>query len=319
MSDQLESGPIVVGIDETGSSDAALAWAVDEARRQGRQLTLMHATRPVYGVPAYPFSRPSAVFGWVPERAVQAPAPEDDHVLAKAARWVRSQACEVDYEVATRVENPAAMLIDASRTAACVVVGGRSRGRVTSALLGSTSMDVAAHAACPAVVVRGQHERGDADDESQPVQVKYGPVVVGSDGSDVSESALAEGFRQAEARGVPLVALHAWSLDFDGTGFAVLSSERDRRDAEEHERTVADRVVAAWSEKYPHVPVESRVVNGHPVQMLVDASGDAGLLVVGERGRGGFHDLVLGSVAQGVLHHADCPVMVVRSTETSRT
>jgi nucleotide-binding universal stress UspA family protein len=61
------------------------------------------------------------------------------------------------------------------------------------------------------------------------------------------------------------------------------------------------------------VNVERRVVEGAPAAVLVDESRDADLLVVGSRGRGGFAQLLLGSVSQQCAHHANCPVVIVRS------
>lgn len=70
--------------------------------------------------------------------------------------------------------------------------------------------------------------------------------------------------------------------------------------------------MAGWSEKYPDVPVEFRVVRDHPVRALVEAAGGARLLVVGSHGRGPMSGALLGSVSHGALHHATGPVAVVR-------
>ncbi|WP_265584010.1 universal stress protein [Streptomyces chromofuscus] len=68
---------------------------------------------------------------------------------------------------------------------------------------------------------------------------------------------------------------------------------------------------AGRQDKYPQVEVRHTVVRGHPVRVLSDAAQWAVLLVVGSRGLGGFSGLLLGSVSQGLLHHAPCPVAVV--------
>lgn len=64
--------------------------------------------------------------------------------------------------------------------------------------------------------------------------------------------------------------------------------------------------------KYPDVAMHEESVYGHPVDALIQASRTADLLVVGSRGRGALGSAMLGSVSRGVLHHADCPVAVVR-------
>jgi nucleotide-binding universal stress UspA family protein len=74
--------------------------------------------------------------------------------------------------------------------------------------------------------------------------------------------------------------------------------------------------IAPWAEKFPDVVVEPAVVGGHPVRVLTDLSRTAQLLVVGTRGQGGFTGLLLGAVSLQLLHHADCPVLIVRAPVT---
>jgi nucleotide-binding universal stress UspA family protein len=216
----------------------------------------------------------------------------------------------------TAYGNPAALIVAASRGAGLVVVGARGRGALASALLGSTSIDVAAHAHVTVVVVR---------EFPTPLPQRPG-VVVGTDGSDESDAAVAAAFHEADRRDLPLTVVHAWLLDYAasgagyGAGYGVIvPGHADiRRQVGEAAVAVTAESIAGWSEKYPDVVVRQHVVNAHPVQALVDHSAGAELLVVGSRGRGGFAGLLLGSVSQGVLHHAHCPVMVVRTTSGRR-
>jgi nucleotide-binding universal stress UspA family protein len=287
--------PIVVGVDGSKPSAAALDWAIDEASRRHLPLLLCYA-------------RPIDVQGPTSETTFSPSSPEGDAVLGQAVDRVRSLAPGVPVSTATAFGSPGPVLVDASRDAALVVVGARGRGTLASAMLGSTSIDVAAHARCPVMVVR----------DLPSVRTNRPGVVVGSDGSDLSNAAIAAAFLEADARGLPLTVVHAWFVDYNSTGLAVLESAEVRRQLAEEEHAVAAEAVAGWSEKYPDVTVRQHVLNEHPVKALVEHSDGAELVVVGSRGRGGFAGLLLGSVSQGVLHHAHCPVLVVRATgETS--
>jgi nucleotide-binding universal stress UspA family protein len=84
---------------------------------------------------------------------------------------------------------------------------------------------------------------------------------------------------------------------------------------DEEERVLAE-ALGGLGDLYPDVEVVRRLVRGRVRHSLIEASADAGLVVVGARGRGGFAGLLLGSVSQAVLHHAECPVAVVRTEGT---
>lgn len=279
---------IVVGVGDDEASERALQWAVGEAGRRGTSLLLLHASP-------------------MPFRAAVAeePAAGVRRLLHDAAQRVHD--LDPGIEVTTQTEHGRASvaLVDAAHGAELVVVGSRARGAFASAVLGSTSLDVAVHAGCPVVVVRELPAAGTAG------------VVVGSDGSAGSEPAVAEGFRQADARGLPLTVVHAWQLDFAGAGWTPEDSQRVRDEVAEQEKALAAEAVAGWGEKYPDVELRQLVVNAHPVEALVDHSRDAQLVVVGSRGRGGFRGMLLGSVSRDVLGHSHCPVMVVRSAGRS--
>ena len=284
------TGHVVVGVDGQTPADRALDWAIGEAQRAHAPLHLVHA-------------RMMALRGPSVESGFDVHTTESDEILGAATERVRELAPEVSVTTASAYRNAAALLVDESREASCLVVGARGRGALGSVLLGSTSLDVAAHAQCPVVVVR---------ELTQQLPNRPG-VVVGSDGSEISEAAIAAGFEQADRMGIPLTVVHAWFLDYAGTGLAALETDDVRLVVAQEEDAVAAEAVAGWSEKYPDVQVRRHTLRAHPVQALVDHSRGAELVVVGSRGRGGFGGLLLGSVSQGVLHHAHCPVMVVKS------
>jgi nucleotide-binding universal stress UspA family protein len=140
------------------------------------------------------------------------------------------------------------------------------------------------------------------------------PVVVGVDGSASSLRAVDFAFDEAARRATRLVAVHSWWIEVvEGMVVTTPGSPQWQLAAERMHADVAESL-AGHRERYPEVDVEMRMVNDHPVDALVSASGDAALLVVGSRGRGGFAGLLLGSVSRGALTRASCPVAVVPAT-----
>lgn len=138
-------------------------------------------------------------------------------------------------------------------------------------------------------------------------------VVVGIDRSGEARAALAWAAAEAKVRGVPLHVLHAWG----GIGVEVarasgwvkaVTTDMEREAATE----VVDQAVADVLGPHPDVEVVVDVVPGEAPDALVGASRRAALLVVGSRGEGGFAGLRLGSVSEKCVHHAHCPVVVVR-------
>ncbi|WP_051399738.1 universal stress protein [Haloechinothrix halophila] len=139
------------------------------------------------------------------------------------------------------------------------------------------------------------------------------PIVVGIDGSTSALAAVEWAAREATLRGAPLVAVRAWTYATIETGWPTVPMRVSDDDIAGNERRLLDESLAPWQEKYPEVAVEGRVVRGRPVRALLSEGAHAQLLVVGSRGRGAMAGLGLGSVSQGVLHHADRPVAIVRT------
>jgi nucleotide-binding universal stress UspA family protein len=87
---------------------------------------------------------------------------------------------------------------------------------------------------------------------------------------------------------------------------------REREAAEATLRDELERMVTGWRATYPDVTVDSDISVGRAIDVLTDLSRQAQLVVVGTRGQGGFIGLLLGSVSQQLVHHADCPVLIAR-------
>ena len=168
-------------------------------------------------------------------------------------------------------------------------------------------MQVAAHAHCPVVVVRALRAPAAAD----------ASVVVGVDGSESSALAIAYAFEQARSRGVGLTVLHAWRLDHIEGASASAIWTVDWPTFAHGEQILVAESLAGWLEKYPDVAVRQHSLRGLPVEALIRASENACLVVVGTRGRGGFGGLLLGSVSQGVMHGASCPVAIAHGPKDS--
>jgi nucleotide-binding universal stress UspA family protein len=280
--------PIVTGVDGSAESLDAVRWAARAARLHELPLEIVHA-----------LDFPALLAGGV------VPPPEEmlDALRARGRRSLRTAqelaAAQGVSGAATRLDSDRAAqsLIDASRTAALLVVGGSGHGRLTGLLAGSVATAVGTHGYCDTVVVRG-----DCWDEPDAAER---PVVTGIDGGDAGRRVLETALAEARARRAPLVVLHAWADD------PPPRTDLDRRSVTEAgNRLLDDRVLA---HEIGDVLVERVVVRAHPRRELVERSGSAQLVVLGDRGRGGFPGLLLGSTGQALLHHAACPVRLVRT------
>ncbi|MEU4445241.1 universal stress protein [Actinosynnema sp. NPDC050801] len=284
------TAPIVVGVDGSASALTAVKWAAEEAARHRVPLKLVHAfLLPTRGYPEI------VLTGHEVREAFEQQARQ---WLDEAAAVAGETAPGVEVEASVVIDRPAAALIAASRGARLVVLGSRGLGGFSGLLVGSVAVALAAHGESPAVVVRDGVRRD-------------GPVVVGVDGSPASEEAVAFAFAEASLLGAPLTAVIAW------TDFLVDSAYHSRfavdwsQVEDEHLRVLAERL-AGWQEKYPDVHVDRVVVHDRPVRALLKAAEDARLLVVGSHGMGGFTGMLLGSTSQALVHHAPCPLAVVR-------
>jgi nucleotide-binding universal stress UspA family protein len=285
---------ILVGYDGSPSARDAVGWALAEAGMRQAAVRLVHA------------------FGWpIGGGMLVPPVPAGyDLQLRDAAGSMLSEAvaratkqAPVGVSVTGEIiDGPAVVTLCAqSAGASMVVLGSRGLGGFTGLLAGSVTVGVATHAHCPVVVVR--HDGA---------AVPGGPVVVGID--DSAEGRLAVGFavREAAKRGVGLVAVRAWTTPARALSGDPLRVELDVDEMETAERHVVREVIGSWSAQHPGVDVAIRLIQGTPSHALTTASADAQLVVVGSRGRGGFRGLLLGSVSHQLLHHARCPVAVVR-------
>ena len=172
----IPAGTVVVGLDGSHCSDQALDWAIDHARRERCQLTLVHGLEPMH------------------ERA------EALDMLVRAREHCLAVAPDLAVHMALWMTDPRVALLDLGEGAATVVVGSHGRGPVSSMLLGSVGLSVTRHAPCPVVVVRPHH----------PGLVRNGVLAVTD---DPSGPVAAYATRQAELRGLPVAIRSADQVD----------------------------------------------------------------------------------------------------------
>jgi nucleotide-binding universal stress UspA family protein len=291
MSTRSTQSTILVAVDGSPESDAAVVWAARESVLREAPVTLMHVIAPVLvSLPVEPMFR---VPGWYENSA--------RHLLRHAERDFQSSLAQPlagDLHLAIDHGNPVGRLVEATKDTQMVVVGSRGLGAFGRPALGSVSAGLLHHAHCPVAVIRAGASSHGVD----------APVVVGIDGSPASEDATALAFDEASRRGVDLVALLAWS---DVDVYSVLGD--DWRDLETRATDLLNDRLGSWQELYPGTLVHRRVVCDNAAHSLTEESSDAQLVVVGSRGRGRFARTLLGSTSSSVVRRSSAPVIVVRN------
>lgn len=289
-------------MDGSAAALRAACWAAEEAARLQVPLRLMHAA-----------AVPALVYGG----GLGPPGGVSEAVESEGARWLAEARTTIvdlhpDLPITVDLESndPIPMLLGESDEARLIVLGATGAGGFEGILAGSIAVTLAAHSHCPVAVIRGTDVAG--------VTSPDGPVVVGVDSSTVSEPALAMAFEEAASRGAELVAVHAWATFSSDSVYSYarqVLSDWDGLDSSE--RAVLTDRLDSWQDRYPEVKVRPVVARDRAVRSLLNHSADAQLLVVGSRGRGGFAGLALGSTSQALVHHATCPLMIVRPASVS--
>lgn len=286
---------VVVGIDGSPQSAAALEWAIDRARRAAESLQVVSA----YTLPATEF------YGFVVDAATIDAAGEYSRQLVAAA-GARAREAAPQLEVIETAElGPAGLILaSASEDADLLVVGRRGLGSATSAFLGSVSNQLTANAACPVVVV------GPQDGDAGTAVRTEGPVVVGVDGSEFGPRALRFALDEARLRGVAVRVVSVAERGAVSASDPELAARMGSSAEVDADRVVSDTVGAVES-THDDPPIETVVESGSPAEVIVEHAVDAQLIVVGSQGKGFLRRVLLGSVSREVLQNAPCPVAVV--------
>ncbi|WP_419707228.1 universal stress protein [Promicromonospora sp. NFX87] len=278
---------VVVGVDGSAESLAALEWAARAARLHDTHLTAVVT----YDVPVAQDPGIGGLIGELRDQARRA---------AEAARgWLAERHPEQDAEVVIMAGDAAYELSRRSRTCGLVVVGRRSLGKFDRMVLGSTSSALAAIAPGAVAVVPAGATTGD------PRRIRVG--VDRDDEPDVLGAAFAE----AAARDCTLEVLHVTDTDAVSAALPeldpVAASWREAAKAD-----LADRV-ARWSEKYPQVTCTIVMRRGDPASVLRYGLTPEDLVVVGGRRHQPLMGRILRSIPDALLRSAPCPVVVVHA------
>lgn len=291
---------IVCAVDGSDASKTAAKWAANTAVKRGIPLRLVSS----YSMPQFLYAE-----GMVPPQELYEDLEAETLEKIEEAKKVAVDFVP-DVDVSHQIEegSPIDMLLDLSEQCTMIVMGSRGLGGLSGMVMGSVSAAVVSHASCPVVVVR--------EDNHVTEETKYGPVVVGVDGSGVSQKAIENAFKEADARGAELIAVHTWmDMQVQASLAGLSAAQQQWQVVEEEQNALLGHRMAGWQERFPDVKVTKVVTRDRPVRALADASEGAQLLVVGSHGRGGFKGMLLGSTSRALLQAAPCPMMVVRPDE----
>ncbi|WP_055491154.1 universal stress protein [Streptomyces sp. TP-A0356] len=284
--------PLVVGVDGSRSSLAAVDWATDEAARHGLPLRLVYASL---------WERYEGVTPWSsPERPAERVMAQ--HIVASATE--RAQRRNRDVKVSGDVvpDDAVSALLREGGNASALVTGSRGRGELKGLLLGSVGLAVAARAPCPVIVIRGDraglagaHER----------------ILLGAGDPDTSGEAVRFAFGEAAARGCVLDVVRAWRRPAHAATDHRLRAREPARELERRASDLLDVLLHDAMVDHPGVRVRLATAEGPAPTVLLKRSAAADLVVVGAHRPQGRFGLQLGRVTHTLLHHADCPVAVV--------
>ena len=269
----------VVGVDGSDHSRTALQWAAATADATGGQVRAVQSWIQLQD-PLLPIAR------------VPSSDDMDEHTEQSIAAVASAALGSPDAVTIDVLRGPpAASLLETVTPESVLVLGSRGRGGFAGLLLGSVSQECVEYAACPVVVVRTDRTVGDGD-----------VILVGMDGSDGAQRALAWAHALACATRARLHAVYAWRATI---------SERPSRTGDRLRSEASDEV-QEWARQLGD-EIDTDEVEGDPRDVLVTAAERIApaLTVVGRRGAGGLRSMRLGSTANHLVRHSATNVAVV--------
>lgn len=275
---------IVVGVSAAPVADRVVAWAAQHAKALGQSIELVMVI--------------GGAVGAVGEDGVVQTAHE---AAQKTLDTHAAVAKDAGVEVTTRVErgNPVEILVDASESAALLVIGSDSKGPGSGSVRGAHGIRISAAAHSPVVVVPDFDVSGRSG------------VVVGTDGSEVSAGALQFAAIEAARLGEPLTAVSVWTpMPIPGPLSGYPEPYLD--DMQGVTAEILRGALADVRSEHPGLEIVERVECGYPSTIITELAQDARLAVVGSHGRGAIARLLLGSISHEVLARLGTVTAIVR-------
>lgn len=280
------SEKIIVAVSAASDSRRAVDWAVARAVARKQSIELMSVV--------------GGAVGMIGEAAlIEAATSATEQMLATEAQRVSGSGLTVT----TRVEvgDPVALLAAATEDARLLVIGSDYRGPGKGPARGAHGIRITASSSCPVVVVPDF----DMDDERSG-------VVVGVDGSPVSEDAIAFAAAEADRLGEPLTAVIVWTPIATPRNALMVSPQGYRDGMEQTAREALAVSLGGLRGQYPDLQIEEAVAEGFPSLIINELAEGARLTVVGSRGHGAVRRFLLGSISHEVLQRLASVVAVVR-------
>lgn len=287
--EHIARGRVAVGVDGSPESEAAIRYAVTEAKRRNAGLRLIHV------LPTFPGGLAISVLDSA------ASTPTGRALMRRAIRIARAEDADVPIETRLVAGDRCGAIVDAGRDADEIVLGHDPAPTLLRLATGSTVVGVAARAAVAVIAVsRSQETRQEA--------LGHRTIIVGIKHPNNARALVQRGFELAAERGAAVRFIYAWELPPGYEALAATSEERA-----ELSRTAALEIrqpLTQLVKSYPDIACEIAVVHGNPARVLEEASRTADLLVLARRAHT-FPRGYIGGVARAILHHAACPVMFV--------
>jgi len=280
------SEKIIVAISAASESRRAVDWAVARAAARRQSIELMSVI--------------GGAVGMIGEASlIQAATSATEQMLV--AEVDRIAATGVSVTTRVEVGDPVAQLSAASEDAGLLVIGSDYRGPGSGSARGAHGIRITAASSCPVVVVPDF----DMDDERSG-------VLVGVDGSPVSEDAIAFAAAEADRLGEPLTAVIVWTPIATPRNAPMVSPQGYREGMEQNAREALALSLAGLRGQYPDLQIEEAVAEGFPSLIINELAEGAHLTVVGSRGHGAVRRFLLGSISHEVLQRLASVTAVVR-------
>ncbi|WP_406446898.1 universal stress protein [Streptomyces sp. NBC_01613] len=297
------SRTVAVGFDGSPESRAAADWAAREAKLRALPLRLVNV-----------WEIASASMAEAPLLGADTQQHWSERIPREAAERIRARHPGVDVTVEQRTGWAGEALVDVAKESEMLVLGSRGLSGVSGFMIGSVGMAVVAHAERPVVLVRAgelaatKHTRNPSANPSADTACRS--VVLGVDTKRPDDSLIEFAFDAAERRATTLHAVHSWTVPpYDWYGPS--TNQRLNAQLAGTEAAALGTALRPWRQKFPAVEV---VEDSRPVRaadLLLDASLDASLVVVGRRTRRSPLGSHTGPITHAVLHHCTVPVAVV--------